>query len=214
MITLVSGDLGIVRRWSEGIRRGGRAFRLVDPAVVRSGTVIIDEWCIFDLGSSGDADLSALLGLVARNPGTGFVTVTARPTATEGLQLLRAGVRGYCNRLASPEVIDAVLTSVTSGEIWAGRQVTDHLLAAALGRVAAPAAPRLFRGLTRREVEIAEQVAAGRSNKIIAADAGITERTVKTHLNNIFRKTGVRNRVQLALAISQAELVPPKLSNG
>ena len=58
-----------------------------------------------------------------------------------------------------------------------------------------------------------EQVAAGQSNKMIAAEAGITERTVKTHLNNIFRKTGVRNRVQLALAVNDAEDLPRRLSS-
>lgn len=67
--------------------------------------------------------------------------------------------------------------------------------------------------MTAREMEVAEQVAAGYSNKLIAAEAGITERTVKAHLNSIFRKTGIRNRVQLALAISQANEGSAHLSN-
>jgi DNA-binding NarL/FixJ family response regulator len=111
----------------------------------------------------------------------------------------------------------AVLDTVEAGQVWASRQVTDFLLAQAIGGATAldgTARPALFQALTRRETEIAEQVAAGHSNKMIAAEAGITERTVKTHLNNIFRKTGVRNRVQLALAVNDAEDPPRRLSSG
>jgi DNA-binding NarL/FixJ family response regulator len=104
----------------------------------------------------------------------------------------------------------AVLATVGDGEIWAGRQVTEHLL----HRVQSPAASDRLEALSARESEIAAQVAAGHSNKVIAVESGISERTVKVHLNNIFRKTGLRNRTQLALAFNQRDLVAPKLSNG
>ena len=71
------------------------------------------------------------------------------------------------------------------------------------------AADDLFASLTPRELAIARQVADGHSNKVIAIDSGISERTVKAHLNAIFRKTGIRNRVQLALAMA-AEADPPR----
>jgi DNA-binding NarL/FixJ family response regulator len=77
-----------------------------------------------------------------------------------------------------------------------------------------PAGQGPFGQLTARETEIAEQVAAGHSNKVIAAENGISERTVKAHLNAIFRKTGLHNRVQLALAVSQANRDSWRLSNG
>jgi len=55
--------------------------------------------------------------------------------------------------------------------------------------------------LTPREEQIAQAIAAGRSNRDIAAQLGITEQTVKNHLTNIFGKVGVENRLQLALAL-------------
>ncbi|RZV48239.1 MAG: response regulator transcription factor, partial [Pseudomonadales bacterium] len=95
-------------------------------------------------------------------------------------------------------------------------QVTDYLLKVALAEKTKASAPKesLLGQLTAREAGIAKQVAAGHSNKVIAADSGISERTVKAHLNSIFRKTGIRNRVQLALAVSQANENPRRLSNG
>jgi DNA-binding NarL/FixJ family response regulator len=217
MIALVAADLGLVQRWSEGVRRSGRELLVLDEPALQRGAMSKGGLCLFDLGGRGGGDPGALLRVMAARPGTLFIALTAHPTAEEGLRMLRAGVRGYCNRLAGPRVIGAILDSVEAGEIWAGRQVTDYLLAQAIGDAVdagMTSRPALFQVLTRREYEIAEQVAAGSSNKLIAAEAGITERTVKTHLNNIFRKTGVTNRVQLALAINQAEAAPRKLSNG
>lgn len=217
MITLVTTAVSLVGPWSEAGRRGGRVFRVLDADGLFSDPEPPANVCLFDLGPRGDGDPAPLLRALTTFPDCRFVALTARPTAAEGLRLLRAGASGYCNRQASPRAAGAVLDAIENGQIWASRQVTDFLLAQAIGGAVAtpgPARPVLFQILTRRENEIAAQVAAGHSNKRIAAEAGVTERTVKTHLNNIFRKTGVRNRVQLALAINEAEAAPRKLSIG
>jgi DNA-binding NarL/FixJ family response regulator len=124
-------------------------------------------------------------------------------------------VRGYANRLAAPRVLDVLLATVESGEIWAGRQVTDYLLAAAMAEesVSAESDQGILERLTAREAEMAGQVAAGLSNKAIAIENGISERTVKAHLNSIFRKTGIRNRVQLALAVTRGGDKPRQRSS-
>lgn len=174
------------------------------------------EICLYDLGPRGGADCAMLSEAVHVLPGTQFVALSARPDAQEGLRLLRSGIRGYCNRLASASVVDALLETVESGQVWAGKQVVDYLLHAAISSTSPEpqSIPPLLRELTKREAQIAEQVAAGLSNKVIAAENGITERTVKAHLNKIFRKTGMRNRVQLALALAQTEAEPRKISHG
>ena len=99
-----------------------------------------------------------------------------------------------------------MLATVGDGEIWAGRQVTEHLLSRALPSAVSELADARFQRLTARESEIATQVAAGRSNKLIAAEYGISERTVKAHLSAIFEKLGVRDRVQLALAMNKVPI--------
>ncbi len=202
MIAAVGRDMGVLRRWTQALRETGHECTVLMPGDVGQQMPSI---CLFDLGPRGDADLSTLIHTIAAAPMRHFVAMTARPNADEGLALLRAGARGYCNRLAAPGVLNALITSVEHGEIWAGKQVTDHLLGLAIGAASVTGAEDLYSRLTPREQQIAQQVAAGLSNKVIAADAGITERTVKAHLNSIFRKTGIRNRVQLALAIGQPD---------
>ena len=57
----------------------------------------------------------------------------------------------------------------------------------------------LGRALTPRETEVMEEVARGRTNGEIAKDLGMSLQTVKAHMNMIFRKIGVRNRVEAVL---------------
>ncbi len=214
---LFSGnDLRLLGRWVGGAEAAGHESLVAPLSTLRGDGQRTADVALVDLGPRGGADTGALLAAVASVPQTRFVAMTARPDAHEGLALLRAGVRGYCNRLAAPAVADALLASVLDGEIWAGRQVTDHLLALAIRDEPAgpPAAAAILGNLTAREAEIANAVAAGHSNKVIAAEHGIAERTVKVHLNRIFRKTGMRNRVQLALALNGQAAASRRLSSG
>lgn len=208
LILLSGGDLPVLARWSDSAHAAAHDVQIVPPvSIVQRIGESAAACCVVDLGRKDGADLTRLLDAVASCPQTYFIALTARPNAAQGLELLRAGVRGYCNRLAARGAVDAVLAAVLSDEIWAGRQVTDHLLAAALtDDVADPIVEvDVLNGLTERESQIALKVGAGDSNKVIAADLGISEPTVKAHLNRVFRKTGIRSRVQLALAIAQAE---------
>jgi DNA-binding NarL/FixJ family response regulator len=214
VILLAMDDLALVRRWSEAVRAYGADFVVTAPEALPRPLPTEIDLCLFDLGPRGAADLSLLRDAVSGHPAIRFVVLTARPDAAEGLAVLRAGARGYCNRLASASAGGAVLATVADGEIWAGRQVTEYLLSRAQSSSEGEAAGARFEGLTTRESEIAAQVAAGHSNKVIAAENGISERTVKVHLNNIFRKTGVRNRTQLALAFNSRDPIAERLSNG
>lgn len=215
LIAICGTDVAVQLRWSEMLRAAGHDAIAVTPASLCKGLSARADACLFDLGAGSRVDPSTLLAAVESCPNTPFVAMTARPEAQEGLRLLRAGLRGYCNRLLSSGVMDAVLATVRSGEIWAGRQVTDLLLGVALSQQheSSSAEGALLGQLTTREAEIAEQVAAGLSNKVIAIENGITERTVKAHLNSIFRKTGIRNRVQLALAVANNGASPRQLSS-
>lgn len=171
--------------------------------------------CLFDLGEWRGGDAVALGRLLLAQPQLRYLAMTAVPEALEGMHLLRAGARGYCNRRMSDQALVVAVATVLAGEIWAGRQVTDYLLRATLGHPAERVPPAAtLDGLTDREREIALLVGAGRSNKVIAAQTGIAERTVKAHLNAVFRKTGLRNRVQLALAVAQGTSPDGRLAQG
>ena len=215
LVVAAGSDHDILMRWSDMTHQAGHECVILPTASLLGGPQIGAGVCLYDLGRRGGSDPQGLYDAIAACPETMFIAMTPYPEAHEGLQLLRSGARGYCNRLVSARVLAVLVSTVASGEIWAGKQVTDYLLKQALADKGEPNTPKdsLFGQLTAREAGIARQVAAGHSNKIIAADSGISERTVKAHLNSIFRKTGIRNRVQLALAVSQANQDPRRLLN-
>lgn len=115
------------------------------------------------------------------------------------LDALRAGARGYLTKDVSATEIREALVRVTQGQAAIDPAVQQHLLdaitSAPAGATAGPAA-RLPAGLTAREAEVLALIADGLSNAEIAARLVVSETTVKSHINHLFAKTGVRDRAQ------------------
>ncbi|GAA1391353.1 response regulator transcription factor [Kitasatospora putterlickiae] len=112
---------------------------------------------------------------------------------------LRHGASGFLLKRSGPALLAEAVRAAAGGESLISPSVTVRLLRHVtaprrVDRRSAPAAP-----LTDREVEIAGQVAAGRTNADIAAELFISPGTVKTHVASIQRKLGVQNRVGIAV---------------
>lgn len=123
------------------------------------------------------------------------------PGEEPALEALRAGARGVLTQDDGVDELSRAARRVHAGQVSAPDTVVAHALdllsalPAAQGRAAHPGL-----GLTPREQDIAQRLAGGLSNREIAARSAISEATVKAHLTRIFRKLGVRDRIQLALA--------------
>jgi two-component system nitrate/nitrite response regulator NarL len=122
------------------------------------------------------------------------------------LRMFLAGVRGFCNVNVDVGKIANVFTAVDRGQLWMRRSLIPRLLDDM--RANAPAVHgakviplRSLLALTPREREIATLVGCGNSNKQIANFLAITERTVKAHLSEIFRKLSINDRLTLALRV-------------
>lgn len=112
------------------------------------------------------------------------------------IDALRAGARGYLTKDASAEEIREALQRVTRGQAAIDPAVQHHLVSAiATGPSTAPT-PQLPAGLTQREAEVLALIARGLSNTEIAGRLVVSEATVKSHVNHLFAKTGVRDRAQ------------------
>lgn len=134
------------------------------------------------------------------------VVLSPVPHDAEGLRALDAGARGYVHLLAVPAVLREVEQVVRHGGLWVGPELMQRLLAATRQVVArAPSAIRPVADLSvlsEREAQVARAVAAGKSNREVAEQLCISERTVKAHLGNVFDKLGVRDRLQLGLLLA------------
>jgi len=115
------------------------------------------------------------------------------------IDALRAGARGYLTKDAGAAEIRAALERVTSGQPAIDPAVQQHLLdaitAGGPGPDAEPA-PKFPDGLTAREAEVLCLIAQGLSNAEIADRLMVSQTTVKSHVNHVFAKIGVRARAQ------------------
>ncbi|MEV0562924.1 response regulator transcription factor [Dactylosporangium sp. NPDC050588] len=113
----------------------------------------------------------------------------------EMLAALRAGARGYLTKDAEADEVVRAMRRVTSGDADLAPQVQRRLLEMLPGHPPAPQGPPPD-GLTERELQVLRLVAEGLSNTEIAGRLHVSDATVKTHINHLFAKTGVRDRAQ------------------
>ncbi|MET7497396.1 response regulator transcription factor [Streptomyces sp900116325] len=133
-------------------------------------------------------------------PNTQVVVLTTFAEDDSLFPALEAGARGYLTKDAGGDEIVRAIQAVLSGEAGLSPAVQRRLLER-VTTAPAPACPpageqQLPDGLTPREAEVLVLIAEGLSNPEIARKLHISQATVKSHINNLFAKTGVRDRAQ------------------
>ncbi|SEP33971.1 DNA-binding response regulator, NarL/FixJ family, contains REC and HTH domains [Amycolatopsis saalfeldensis] len=130
----------------------------------------------------------------ARHPGTEVVVLTTYTDDDSLLAALKAGARGFLTKDADAEAIARALRSAAAGQSTVDGELQQRLVEAATRR--APVRAQEVEGLTTREIEVLRLIAAGLSNTEIARTLVVSEATVKTHVNHLFSKAGLRDRAQ------------------
>ncbi|MFG1947573.1 response regulator [Nonomuraea sp. NPDC048826] len=108
---------------------------------------------------------------------------------------MRAGAAGFLYKDIDPVALVRAVRAVHDGQVLLAPEAAEAMLA---GGGAAPAGASPM-PLTDREREVLKLIAAGRSNREIARDLAVAEKTVKTHVSNVLMKLGVQDRTQAAL---------------
>jgi DNA-binding NarL/FixJ family response regulator len=121
-----------------------------------------------------------------------IVMLTMSDQEPDLLASLKAGADGYLLKDSSPRELFARIEEVMRGQTAVPEELAGSLLSQLTRKKEDPV-------LSSRECQILRKVAAGDSNKEIAALLGISENTVKKHVSNIMDKLGMNNRTQLAL---------------
>ncbi len=136
------------------------------------------------------------------------VVLSNAPSQEEGAKVLSLGALGYCHAYSSSKVLVQVRSVVANSGVWLGREMLHYLIVTSKQLVSAR--PEKVAGfldkLSSRERQVAMQVSEGLSNKEIARNLNITERTVKAHISASFVALGVKDRLQLALILNSKQI--------
>lgn len=148
-----------------------------------------------------------------RYPSTQVVVLTTYADDDSLFPALRAGARGYLTKDAGGDEIVKAVRDVMAGDAGLAPGVQRRLLERVSAVPAVPEREAVPDGLTARETEVLSLVAEGLSNHEIARRLHIGPATVKTHINNIFAKSGVRDRAQAVRYAYQHGLIQPPGTN-
>ncbi|OIJ87985.1 response regulator transcription factor [Streptomyces colonosanans] len=131
------------------------------------------------------------------HPGTQVVVLTTYADDESLFPALRAGARGYLTKDAGGDEIVRAVQSVLSGNAGLSPSIQRRLLERLSEPDPVPAAvAQAPDGLTARETEVLVLIAEGLTNQEIARRLHVSTATVKTHINNLFAKTGLKDRAQ------------------
>ncbi|MCE3550119.1 response regulator transcription factor [Pseudonocardia sp. RS11V-5] len=148
-----------------------------------------------DLRMPGVDGVEATRRVRAEHPGTAVVVLTTYVDDEALVPALRAGAAGWLSKDADAEAIGRALRSAADGQTTLDPAAAARLVGGA-APAPAPAPDALPDGLTPREAEVLTLIAEGLSNQQIARRLVVGEATVKTHVNHLFAKAGLRDRAQ------------------
>ncbi len=202
-------DHGIVREGLRQVLTSDGAFDVVGEAsngeqALEVAARVHPDVILLDITMPGDSGLVVAQKLRARVPNARVLMLSVHDDAEYVLESVRAGAHGYLRKDTTPGDLRAAVRAVHGGDAWFSPAVAKRLtevLRSERAPVAAPppvpTAPTSVDVLTNREREVLTLVAKGLLNKEIAAQLGISVRTVEAHRDSMVRKLGIRSAAGL-----------------
>ena len=200
MRVLIVDDHTLVRA---GLSRLLQTFAGVDVVAEASNadqaidlaTIHRPDLVLLDLSLPGRTGLEALSVILERAPGTRVVMMSMHDDPLHVRDALDRGAAGFVVKDAAPMELELALRSALGGDVFLSPRISSRMIAPLLGK----AKPAGVAALPPRQREILAQIGRGLSSKEIAADLGISVKTVETHRARMMEALGCRRANELVL---------------
>lgn len=150
---------------------------------------------LLDLRMPGMDGHAALRALAERGLTVRVLVLTSVSDRADVAPAMRAGAAGFLYKDVDPSALVQAIRAVAEGQVLLAPEAVRAMLDDPGGTVA----QSVPTPLTERELQVLKLIATGRSNREIARELSVAEKTVKTHVSNVFMKLGVQDRTQAAL---------------
>ncbi|MDQ2835520.1 MAG: response regulator transcription factor [Acidobacteriota bacterium] len=211
---VVADDHPVVRFGVKNMLESEHGFEVVGEAedgdtAITQTLELEPDILLLDLQMPRLPGLEALRAIMNKSPRVKIIMLTSTISTQQIIEALQIGARGIVLKDTAVGDLSRSMRAVLSGDYWIGGERVANLVRALndLMKQAAAVPERKTYGLTPREIEVVTCIVEGCSNKDVAKQFTISEETVKRHLSNIFDKTGVSTRLELALFAIAHKLV-------
>ncbi len=208
---VIADDYRLIRESLRLVLSGKNSIQIVGEAAIGSETIdLVNELkpdvAFLNIFMPDTGGIEIVQPIIEKSPKTKPLILTQGMDETMIFKTLKAGAKGYISRGASISDLIKAIEGVHRGELWVERKVISRFFEqeAVVDSTRQGEQGETKELLTPREKEIIRCLATGCTNKEIGESLFISEKTVKAHLNSIFRKLNVSRRLQAILyAISK-----------
>lgn len=176
-----------------------------EEALERAGELAPDI-VLMDAMMPGIGGIEATALIAKQHPAVKVVVLSSSSDESHALPAIRSGAKGYLLKDIEPEELAAAIRRVHAGKVELHPDIAGQLMNQYVSHYQASEdkggevpQPLLHETLTARELDVLRLIASGMSNRGIADELFITEKTVKTHVSHILAKLEVADRTQAAL---------------
>jgi NarL family two-component system response regulator LiaR len=206
---LIVDDQTLFRRGLAGMLDEDPRIKVVGQAgdgleAVNQAARLKPDVILMDLKMPNLDGVEATRRILQEQPSIKVLILSTYETDTYVLDALQAGAAGYVLKDAEPEAIASSILTVISG----GRVIATSVASRVLEMLNGNATPKEFYdGLTVREIDILKLMGAGKPNKYISQRLGISDKTVRNHISNIYQKLNVYDRSLAVLYAARKGLI-------
>lgn len=193
-IISISPNSVLHQHWEKAIDQKFDSIYLYSRNQVDDFELFHDDIVLFDYDNMSDC-LDKVLKVKT-------ICLSSNLDEIKGYNLLKKGVKAYGNNYMTPFNLKNVINTVNEGKVWVYPELMNFIINNTIINTQNKKNLKIDL-LSNREISVAKEVSKGLSNKQIADNLSISERTVKAHISSLFRKLELNDRVSLGILIKE-----------